>query len=71
MGKQVNPQILRFSQNEDWLSKYYCDNFNYSNLIMQDNIILKLLKFIFIAKKMGLLLGFFHIMIHLLIGNHF
>ena len=39
MGKQVNPQILRFSQNEDWLSKYYCDNYNYSNLIMQDNII--------------------------------
>lgn len=39
MGKQVNPQILRFSQNEDWLSKYYCNNLNYPNLIMQDNII--------------------------------
>lgn len=33
MGKQVNPQILRFSQNEDWLSKYYCNNLNYYNNI--------------------------------------
>lgn len=39
MGKQVNPQILRFSKNEDWLSKYYCNNLNYSHLIIQDNII--------------------------------
>jgi hypothetical protein len=38
MGKQVNAQILRFSKNEDWLSKYY-SNINYSNLIIQDNII--------------------------------
>jgi len=39
MGKQVNAQVLRFSKNEDWLSKYYCNNYNYSNLIIQDNII--------------------------------
>lgn len=39
MGKQTNPQVLRFFQNKDWLSKYYCSPFNYSNLISQDILI--------------------------------
>ena len=39
MGKQTNPQVLRFIQNKDWLSKYYCSPFNYSNLISQDILI--------------------------------
>ena len=39
MGKQTNAQVLRFLQNKDWLSKYYCSPFNYSNLIMQDILI--------------------------------
>merc|ERR1712224_812725 len=38
-GKQTNPQVLRFIQNKDWLSKYYCSPFNYSNLISQDILI--------------------------------
>merc|ERR1712048_1279102 len=38
-GKQTNSQILRFLQNKDWLSKYYCSPFNYSNLITQDILI--------------------------------
>jgi len=39
MGKQTNAQVLRFLQNEDWISKYYSSSFNYSNLITQDLLI--------------------------------
>lgn len=39
MGKQTNAQVLRFLQNEDWISKYYSSSFNYSNLITQDFLI--------------------------------
>jgi hypothetical protein len=39
MGKQTNAQVLRFLQNEDWVSKYYASSFNYSNLIIQDFLI--------------------------------
>merc|ERR1712157_425879 len=39
MGKQTNAQVTRFHKNGDWLSKYYSDNFNYSNFIVQDNLI--------------------------------
>lgn len=39
MGKQTNAQVLRFCKNNDWLSKYYCSFFNYSNFIVQDNLI--------------------------------
>ena len=39
MGKQTNAQVLRFSKSEDWVSKYYVDSFNYSNLLVQDLLI--------------------------------
>jgi hypothetical protein len=39
MGKQTNAQVLRFCKNNDWLSKYYCSFFNYSNFIVQDSLI--------------------------------
>ena len=39
MGKQTNAQVLRFLKNEDWVSKYYSSNYNYSNFIVQDNLI--------------------------------
>lgn len=39
MGKQTNAQVLRFLHNKNWLSKYYCSPFNYSNLILQDILI--------------------------------
>jgi hypothetical protein len=39
MGKQTNAQVLRFLHNKNWLSKYYCSPFNYSNLISQDILI--------------------------------
>lgn len=39
MGKQTNAQVLRFLKNGNWLSKYYSDFFNYSNLLIQDFLI--------------------------------
>lgn len=39
MGKQTNAQVLRFFKTKDWLSKYYSDSFNYSNLLIQDFLI--------------------------------
>lgn len=39
MGKQTNAQVLRFLKNEDWVSKYYSSNYNYSNFTVQDNLI--------------------------------
>lgn len=39
MGKQTNAQVLRFLHNKNWLSKYYCSPYNYSNLISQDILI--------------------------------
>ena len=41
MGKQTNAQIIRFHRNQDWLSKYFCSFYNYSNLILQDTLIRK------------------------------
>jgi len=40
MGKQINPQVIRFCKSEDWISKYFSDYFNYSNLIVQDSLII-------------------------------
>jgi len=39
MGKQTSALILRYNKTEDWLAKYYCDNFNYSHLSVQDSLI--------------------------------
>lgn len=39
MGKQTNAQVLRFLKKENWLSKYYSDFYNYSNFIIQDDMI--------------------------------
>ena len=39
MGKQTNAQILRFFKTRDWISKYYCSFFNYSNFISDDRLI--------------------------------
>lgn len=39
MGKQINPQVIRFCKSEDWVSKYFSDYFNYSSLIVQDSLI--------------------------------
>ena len=39
MAKQTNPQVIRFRKNENWISKYFSDYFNYSNLIVQDSLI--------------------------------
>jgi hypothetical protein len=41
MGKQTNANIVRFYRSKDWLSKYFCSFYNYSNLVTQDNLIRK------------------------------
>lgn len=39
MGKRANPQGLRLVQNKDWVSSFYSDPFNYSNIVSQDYLI--------------------------------
>merc|ERR1712187_268388 len=40
-GKQTNANIVRFYRSKDWLSKYFCSFYNYSNLVTQDTLIHK------------------------------
>lgn len=39
MGKRANPKGLRLVQNKDWISSFYSDPFNYSNIVGQDYLI--------------------------------
>jgi hypothetical protein len=41
MGKQTNANLVRFYRSNDWLSKYFCSFYNYSNLVTQDTLIHK------------------------------
>ena len=77
MGKQTNANIVRFYRSKDWLSKYFCSFYNYSNLVTQDTLIHKYIsnfmsmfnKFLFIGKNLELLLEFFRTMTLSRIGN--
>jgi hypothetical protein len=39
MGKQTNPQVLRFLHNYNWPSKFYSSPFNYSNITERDFLV--------------------------------